>query len=179
MDSSLSTEPAERDRRPFYWLFALSVALFVSAIGFVIAAERTARSSPAPATATAAVRAAPPVASTQQIMDGIVMPSAATIWESVATIVSKDGIEERRPRNDAEWAQVATSAAMLVEAANLLVEGDRAVDQGDWLKMAQAMAVSGEKALKAAEANSPDGILAVGEEINTTCDACHERYSRG
>jgi cytochrome c556 len=52
------------------------------------------------------------------------------------------------------------------------------VDQGDWLKMAQAMAESGQKALEAAEARSVDGILAVGEEINRTCDACHERYSR-
>jgi hypothetical protein len=111
-------------------------------------------------------------------MNGMVMPAAATIWDSVATIVSATGVEERMPRTEDEWAQVATSAAMLVEAANLLVEGDRAVDQGEWLKIAQAMAASGVKALEAAEAKSTDGILAVGDEINRTCDACHEKYSR-
>jgi creatinine amidohydrolase/Fe(II)-dependent formamide hydrolase-like protein len=171
-----STESV-RDRRPFYWLFAISVALFVSGIGFVIAAERTARSA-APVEAAVSLRAAPPVANVKQIMNGVVMPSAGFIWDSVATIVSGDGVEERRPRSDEEWAQVATSAAMLVESANLLVDGDRAVDRGDWVKMAQAMAESGQKALEAAKAKSPDGILAVGEEINVTCDNCHERYSR-
>jgi hypothetical protein len=163
--------------RIIHWLFVISLMLFVSGIGFVIAAERTARIA-APAASAERPRAAAPVASTKQIMNGIVMPSAATIWDSVATIVSASGVEERMPRTDDEWAQVATSAAMLVEAANLLVDGDRAVDQGEWLKMAQAMAASGEKALKAAEARSAEGILAVGEEINTTCDACHEKYSR-
>ena len=172
-----SSADRERDRRPFYWLFAISVALFVSGIGFVIAAERTARAV-TPVEAAVSLRAAPPVANVKQIMDGIVMPSAGFIWDSVATIVSGDGVEERRPRSDEEWAEVATSAAMLVESANLLVEGDRAVDRGDWVKMAQAMAESGQKALKAAEAQSTDGILDVGEEINATCDTCHERYSR-
>jgi len=32
--------------------------------------------------------------------------------------------------------------------------------------------------LKAAESHSADGILLVGDEINQTCDNCHERYSR-
>ena len=177
MDAS-STGIRERDRRPFYWLFALSVVLFISGIGLVIAAERSARSAAPAASEPARPRAAPPVASAKQIMNGIVMPAAATIWDSVSTIVDDKGIQENRPRTDDEWARVATSAAMLVEAANLLVEGDRAVDQGEWLKIAQAMAASGEKALTAAEAKSADGILAVGEEINTTCDACHEKYSR-
>jgi len=175
MEKSLTE--SERDRRPFYWLFAISVALFVSGIGFVIAAERTARSA-APVEAPVILRAAPPVANVKQIMNGVVMPSAGFIWDSVATIVSEQGVEERRPRSDEEWAAVATSAAMLVESANLLVDGDRAVDRDEWVKMAQAMAASGQKAMKAAEAKSTDGILDVGEEINATCDNCHERYSR-
>jgi hypothetical protein len=176
MSSSPSTS-ANWNRTPFYWLFAVSVALFISGIGFVIAAERTARSTAAPA-AAATVRAAPAVATVKQVMNGIVMPSAALIWDSVSTIVDASGVNEKVPRTDEEWAAVGTSAAMLVEAANLLVEGERAVDQGDWVKMARAMAESGQKAIKAAEGRSVDGILAVGEEINTTCDACHERYSR-
>ena len=176
MSSSASTSTTG-NRSPFYWLFVVSVALFISGIGFVIAAERTVRSAAGPA-APVAARAAPSIATVKQIMGGIVMPSAALIWDSVSTIVDANGINEKVPRTDEEWAAVGTSAAMLVEAANLIVDGDRAVDQDEWVKMARAMAESGQKALKAAEARSADGILAVGEEINTTCDACHERYSR-
>ena len=111
-------------------------------------------------------------------MVGIVSPAAGAIFDSVATIVSVAGIEERQPRTDAEWAAVGASAAALVESANLLVTGDRAVDRGDWVTMSRAMADAGMTALKAAEAKSADGILAAGETINETCDNCHEKYQR-
>jgi cytochrome c556 len=60
----------------------------------------------------------------------------------------------------------------------MLMIGDRAVDKGDWIKFATALRGSAEKALKFADAKDTAGILAVGEEINATCDACHERYQR-
>jgi cytochrome c556 len=44
--------------------------------------------------------------------------------------------------------------------------------------MTQALADAGRQALKAAEAKSPEGILAAGETINMTCDNCHEKYQR-
>ena len=162
--------------RPVHWLFIVSLLLFVSGIGFVIAAERAARSAPPPAPTE--LRAAAPVATVKQIMSGVVAPSTSVIWESVSTTVSAAGIEEKMPRTDEDWAVVASSAAVLVESANLLLQAPRAVDTGDWPKMVQAMADAGNKALKAAEARSTEGILAVGEEINITCDNCHERYSR-
>jgi hypothetical protein len=161
--------------RTVHWLFIVSLLLFVSGVGFVIAAARTTR------TAAPAQAAAPPVeavASVKQIMIGMVMPAAADIWNSVATTVSAKGIEETRPQTDEEWERLTTSAAMLSEAATLLVQGNRAPDKEDWTKMARAMAEAAAKTRKAAEAKSPDGILAVGEEINITCDNCHERYSR-
>ena len=73
---------------------------------------------------------------------------------------------------------VGANAAVLAESANLLMTGDRAVDKGDWVKFATALRKTAEKALKSADAKDPAGILAVGEEINATCDACHERYQR-
>jgi hypothetical protein len=56
-----------------YWLFIVSVALFVSGIGFVIAGERTARAA-TPAAAAAPVETAP-VATIKQIMIGITNPA--------------------------------------------------------------------------------------------------------
>ena len=161
--------------RTLHWLFLVSVLLFISGIGFVIAAGRTAKSAPATA---AAAPAAPPVATVKHIMRGITMPAAAAIWDSVSTIVDRDGVHENRPRTDEEWAGVSASAAVLAESANLIVSGNRAVDRGDWVKFATALRDSANKALKAADSKDPAGILAVGEEINASCDACHERYQR-
>ena len=163
--------------KPVHWLFVISLGLFVSSIGFVIAAERTVRTAP-PQAVVAEQPAAAPVATVKQIMSGVVAPSATSIWDSVATTVSAAGIDEKMPRTDEEWASVATSAAVLADSAGMLLASGRAVDTGDWPKMAQAMAAAAAKALKAAEAHSTDGILEVGDEINQTCDNCHERYSR-
>ena len=156
------------------WLFVVSAALFVCGIGFIIA---SARGRPE----AAVVERGPsvtPVATVRQIMAGITMPAAYVVFDSVATIVSAAGVEERQPKTDEEWAVVGAGAAALIESANLLLMGDRPVDQGDWVKMTQAMAEAGKTALKAAESKSPEGILAAGETINMTCDNCHQKYQR-
>jgi len=164
-------------RQAIHWLFVVSIALFVSGVGFVIAGARATRTAPAP---TAAVESPTieSVATVKQIMRAIVMPSAATVWNSVATTISHAGIVETKPQNDEEWATVAASAAALAESANLLLADHRAPDKGDWVTMARAMADAANVARKAAEAKSTDGILEVGEIINKTCDNCHGRYSR-
>jgi hypothetical protein len=160
--------------RTVHWLFVVSAALFISGIGFIIASGRTsqveAAAPPAPSL--------PPVASVKQIMAGIVMPAAYVVFDSVSTIVDKNGVHENQPRTDEEWARVGANAAVLIESANMLLIGNRAVDQDDWVKMAKAMADAGQTALEAAEAKSAEGILEAGEAINTSCDSCHEKYQR-
>jgi hypothetical protein len=162
--------------RTVHWLFFVSAALFISGIGFIIASART--REVAPVAAPSAAPALPPVATVKQIMAGIVMPSAATVWDSVSTIVDKGGVQENVPRTDEEWAVVGASAAALIESANLLTIGKRAVDQGDWVKMAKDMADAAQTAMKATTDKNPDGILAAGEKINETCDNCHQKYQR-
>jgi hypothetical protein len=159
--------------RTIYWLFVVSVALFVSGIGFLIAGAgpmQEARSAEPPPTV--------PVASVKQIMNGIVTPAARHVFASVGTIISADGVEEREPRTDEEWAAVGNSAAALVESANLLMMDGRAIDKGDWTKMSKAMADAAIVALKAIEAKDKEALLASGEGINTSCDTCHQRYQR-
>jgi hypothetical protein len=156
-----------------HWLFVVSVSLFVSGIGFVIAGGRAARAAPAVEAA-----AAPPVATVRQIMTGIIRPAAGTVFGAVGTIVTATGTEERRPRTDAEWEEVATAAAALVEAGNLLQMGNRVVDKSNWIKMSQALSRAGMKALKAAQAQNPDGVMDVGEDLYLSCDNCHQRYMR-
>lgn len=160
--------------RTVHWLFLVSAALFISGIGFIIASARgpqvEAAAPPAPALT--------PVASVRQIMVGIVTPAAYTVFDSVATIVDAKGVEERQPKTDEEWAAVGAGAAALIESANLLLMGNRPVDQDDWVKMTRALADAGQTALKAADAKNPEGILAAGETINQTCDNCHEKYQR-
>src|SRR5262245_10685859 len=161
--------------RIIHWLFVVSAALFISGIAFIIAGARTAQAA---APAEEAAPAITPVASVKQIMGAIVQPSAMVVFESVGTLVDATGIHEKQPSTDAEWATVGASAAALVESANLIVMGDRAVDRQDWVKMSTALADAGKTVLKAVDAKDPMGILAAGETLNASCDACHQRYQR-
>jgi hypothetical protein len=159
--------------RIVHWLFVVSAALFVSGIGFLVVSARTAQRP-------AAVVQAPvlkPVATVRQIMQGIVGPAAKVVFESVSTTVSVEGIEEKAPKTDAEWEAVGNSAAALVESANLMTVGNRAID-ADWTKMSQALADAGVVALQAIEAKNAEALLASGEAINESCNACHRKYSR-
>jgi len=157
-----------------HWFFLVGVLLYVAGIGFAIAGARAARLAPAveaPLTS--------PVASVRQIMKGIVGPAATVVFNSVSTTVSFRGTEEKFPRTDAEWEEVGNSAAALIESGNLLLLGSRAVDKGEWVKMSQAMIEAGKVALKATQDKNTEGVLAAGEQVNMSCDACHRRYSRG
>ena len=117
-----------------------------------------------------------PVADVKQLMQGVVDPSADGVWESVATIFTKEGVEERRPRTDKEWAVVRGYAMTLAESGNLLMMPGRAKDGGDWLKYAQELVDTASVALHAAEAKNVDGLLDVGGRIDEVCESCHKKY---
>jgi hypothetical protein len=157
------------------WLFLVSVALFISAIAFIVAGARSAR----PQIPTHAdVPPAPPVASVKQIMNAIVLPNANVIYNAVGTIMTGAKVEEIAPKNDKEWAAVGDSAAAIVESGTMLLVGDRLVDKREWLSYTERFIAAGKAALAAANEKKPDGVLAAGGDLNETCDACHEKYQR-
>lgn len=117
-----------------------------------------------------------PVADVKQLMQGIVDPAADVVWESVATIFTKDGVEERRPRTAEEWANVRNHAMMLTEAGNLLMMPPRAKDGGEWMKRSQELVDTASAALRAADAKNVDQLLQVGGVIDEACENCHKKY---
>jgi hypothetical protein len=161
--------------RTVYWLFGISVALFISGVAFIIAGERTARAA---TPATAAAPETTPVATIKQIMVGITNPAAYVIYEAVGTKSTSKGVEEIAPQTDEDWQKVGSAGAAVVESGNLMLTGSRAIDKGDWVKMTRDMMEQGKKAMAAAQAKDKDKIVEAGGELNTTCDNCHMRYSR-
>jgi len=117
-----------------------------------------------------------PVVDVKQMMAGIVDPSADVVWESVATIFTKEGVEERRPRTKAEWEHVRNNAMMLAEAGNLLMMSPRAKDGDEWMKRSQELIDSATVALRAAEGQNVEQLLNVGGVIDESCENCHKKY---
>ena len=153
--------------RTTYGLLIVSLLLFVFGLWFVLAGARTSSAGPP---------AAPPVASVLELMDGIVSPAAQVVYDSVATIVDKDGVKETRPQNDREWARVAGNAAALIEASELLRMEGRAKEGEDWLLISKAMGDAAAEVRAAAQKKDADGILGGGEKLNNSCDNCHRKY---
>src|SRR6476620_8009548 len=68
------------------------------------------------------------------------------------------------------------SALSLAESGNLLMMPGRARDQGDWIKDSKMLIDAGTKAFKAAKAKDMNAILALNEELVTSCTTCHRQY---
>jgi hypothetical protein len=116
-----------------------------------------------------------PVADVKQLM-GPIDASADVIWEATGEIISKDGVLQRRPKNQAEWDAVRNAAIMITESGNLLMMTPRAKDGDVWMERSQAMIDTGLAAWKAAEAKNVDQLFTVGGDVYEACSQCHRRY---
>lgn len=158
------------------------------------------------APAASQLPAGPPFAITASIQDLMVSevdPSADYLWESVGTIVTASGTEERRPRTDEEWQAVRVRAVTLAEAGNLLMmdgrsvaepgkkledegvegiltaaESQQAVDDAHPTFVAFALALHdvGKEMLTAIDARDVQGMLTAGEELDAVCESCHIQF---
>jgi len=117
-----------------------------------------------------------PTATVMQIMEGPVAHGAEVYWNSVSTIIDKDGVHENFPKTDEEWESVWASAITIAESGNLLMMPSRAKDDGDWMKFSSQMVDAGMAAAKAAEEKNKDKVLEEGGNVYTVCTDCHMKY---
>lgn len=142
-------------------------------------------------------------ASIQDLMVAEVDPAADFLWESVGTIVTRQGVEERRPRTDEEWQRVRSEAITLTEAANLLMmdgrrvaaEGAKLEDEGvegiltaaqsqqaidearpAFIAFSRALHDVGAETLAAIDARDVPRMMDAGEELDAVCESCHIQF---
>jgi hypothetical protein len=116
-------------------------------------------------------------ADVKQLMASVIDPSADVVWDSVGTIITADGADEIRPRDDEEWTEVAQAAWVLTEAANSLMIGNRPKDTGAWMRFAQDLSDTGLRAARAAEAHDAEALFTAGGDVYLACTACHAEYN--
>lgn len=115
---------------------------------------------------SAAPPAFKPVGTNLQLMQAMIIPASDIVW----------AVGAEAPKNDEDWAKVRNNALMLAEAGNLLMIGDRAKDQGEWMKASQVLVDAGTAAFKAAEAKNAEGVMMAGDAIYNSCEGCHMKY---
>src|SRR5437588_6451353 len=125
-----------------------------------------------------------PTATVKDIMDSLVDPGSDVLWDSVETIVSAKGTEEKAPHTDEEWKNVRNHAIMLLEATNLLLVPGRHVakpgekaddpkvelapeqietlinqDRAAWIKFAHGLHDATMESMKAIQKKDPRSLL--------------------
>jgi hypothetical protein len=172
----------------------LGVSLFVVSLFCASACRRQTEPAPQQPEYT-------PTATVKDLMDAMVDPSADVVWDAVATESGKDGLVDRVPKNDEEWANVRHGAIRLVEAGNLLLMPGRHVarpgekseapgvelegeqmealihkDWGAWLKRVKAFHEAGLAVLQSIDAKDPKALFDVGGQLEMACEGCHTQY---
>ena len=113
------------------------------------------------------------VASVDEVMDGIVIPSSQVVFDAV---VYSNGELIQAPKTDDDWFALRIHALAVAEAGNLLLMPPRAKDAGDWTKFSQALTDAAVEVAKASEAKNIERVLQTGGTMYTTCTGCHEKY---
>jgi hypothetical protein len=128
---------------------------------------------------TPAAPAMPPFetsVSTKDLMANVMDPTADIVWESVGTIMTKEGTFEKAPQTDEEWNSVKSSAILLAEARNLLMIPSRSGGNDERNTRAVDLIPQSQRMIKAIDAHDKKGVFDVGADIYESCVNCHKRF---
>ena len=142
-----------------------------------------------------------PTATVQEIMQSIIDPNIDAVWNSVATISTKAGVEERAPKSDDEWREVRQHALVVAEASNLLLMDGRnvaakgastsshavelspdEVEKGirnhrdDFVKHAHDLQAATQEAIDAIDHKDTQRLVQAGGRIDQVCEQCHVQF---
>lgn len=114
-----------------------------------------------------------PVASVDEIMEAVVIPSSQALFDAVVYV---NGEVERAPTSDQDWHALQMHALAVAEAGNLLLVPPRVKDADDWIAASNAMTRAGAAAAGAAKTKDLEGLLKAGSDLYSACTACHRTY---
>jgi len=98
--------------------YLLLILATFSLLAVSLVAQTAKPAAPKPAAAAAQPRAAAasgykPSATVKEIMDYIVIPSSEALFNAVSSTSGANGVENKAPKTDADWAAVRERALML------------------------------------------------------------------
>jgi cytochrome c556 len=109
------------------------------------------------------------VASAKQIMAGIQKPA----MDSLAAMLKAGG-----PQDEKEWETSQRQAAILAETAQLLLMGNRPLDQDVWVKSSQKLHEASVACAKAAEAKDLAAWKTSLANMGAACKSCHNVHKK-
>jgi hypothetical protein len=144
-----------------------------------------------------------PVVSVKELMKYMIDPIADNIFDSVATVVTRKGIEEHTPKTDDDWDKIETGAVTLAEGVYLLKvpreftpagdhnnsEGPDAVelspeaikakvlkDPVEWNARIETLRNAGLAVMEIVKKRDKAALWDASENLDTACENCHRAY---
>ena len=140
-------------------------------------------------------------ATVKDIMLHIVDPAGDMVWDSVSTVVDKQGLHETVPKSDEDWFKVRNGVIILIEASNLLMVPGRAMakpgeksiapgvelepaemevlvnkDREGWNRRARDLHDISVKVLEIVDKKDAQALFDIGEDLDKACENCHRAY---
>ncbi|MBS0374027.1 MAG: hypothetical protein JSR73_05575 [Proteobacteria bacterium] len=109
------------------------------------------------------------------LMEHVLTPAATVVWRSNGFVNDAAGDHDLSPKTDADWEQVVTGAATLVESTNALLVPERILDP-EWVRYVQELAALANRAYLAAEQHDLSALADVSDHLDEACAACHRHY---
>ncbi|QPK64825.1 cytochrome c [Methylomonas sp. LL1] len=142
-----------------------------------------------------------PVATIQDVMQSIIDPNIDFVWNSVATVSTADGIEEKRPQTNEEWQVIKQHALTVLEAGNLLVMAGRPVagtgantssggaelsagdiqhlidaNRGEFVAKAHGLHAAMQQVIAAIDKQDVEEFEKAGSQVEHACEQCHSQF---
>lgn len=123
------------------------------------------------------------IATTEELMEGMVQPLAQIVWDSVQTTVDLEGVHEMQPETEDAWELVRSTAIALAESGNLIMVEGRTLSEGtperrdDWAGFVDGLEAGALEAADAARARDREALFTAGSNLyEDGCLACHDAY---
>jgi hypothetical protein len=167
-------------------------------------------SSPRPSKPPPAAQASPalwgdmkPVVSVKELMHDFIDPASDYIFDSVGTVVTRQGEEERLPRSDEDWAKLRMGAVMIAEGVYLLkvprpfappgdnnnssgpdpeelspaqIEAKLQQDPVLWNAKIEALRNVGLEVMEIVKTKNAKELWDAAENLDEACENCHIEY---
>jgi hypothetical protein len=144
-----------------------------------------------------------PVVSVKELMKYMIDPIADNIFDSVGTVVTKKGTEDREPKTDDDWDKIETGAVTLAEGVYLLKvprdftppgdhnnsEGPEAVelspeaikakvlkDPVEWNARIETLRNAALAVMDIVKKRDKAALWDASENLDTACENCHRSY---
>lgn len=113
----------------------------------------------------------------KEFMGHVIDPASFGYWKGSGEEVTVAGDKPLAPTTTEGWEALETSAAVLIEAGNMLQLPGRAREpSADWNKWSQRLTAEAVLAKQAAFKHDEKGVFVAGAAVYEVCTGCHKEY---